>query len=424
MEKCAMSHQDNDWNNTIKQLATLPCHEYDMVRKERAKALRTRVSTLDEAVQAARDAHAMVSETAKNTLVIWDEPVEGKALLDEIATMFCDYIHIDVNGAQVLALWAVFTHAINLGDTNPRLVLYAPEKRCGKTTAMRLLNMVAHKPHYTSNITPAALFRLIARDEPTLLIDEAGEYLKNDQTFTSLLNSGLNRDTAFVDRTNLTTYEPERFSTWAPIAIALIGRLWGTLEDRSIMIPMKRKLPSDDVKRLTQSTDYRYLASKAARWVQDNAEQIKSSDPAMPSTLHDRQQDIWRPLLAIADMAGEGWAYQARQAAEALSRLQQEEDSLRLELLTDIRDLFREISDDRIRSMELLDGLNLLQDRPWSTHNRGRQMGGYQLARLLRPYGIQPRTIRIGTGTAKGYKLEDFEDAFARYLPQEADVTV
>jgi len=37
---------------------------------------------------------------------------------------------------------------------------------------------------------------------------------------------------------------------------------------------------------------------------------------------------------------------------------------------------------------------------------------------------IQPRTIRIGSSTAKGYKLEDFEDVFARYLPQEADVTV
>ncbi len=37
------------------------------------------------------------------------------------------------------------------------------------------------------------------------------------------------------------------------------------------------------------------------------------------------------------------------------------------------------------------------------------------LGKMLGPYGIKSRTIRIGAETAKGYYLKDFEDAFKRY---------
>ena len=39
-----------------------------------------------------------------------------------------------------------------------------------------------------------------------------------------------------------------------------------------------------------------------------------------------------------------------------------------------------------------------------------------QLAKLLEPFGVTFGTIRTTDGTIKGYKLEDFGDAFARYL--------
>ena len=40
-----------------------------------------------------------------------------------------------------------------------------------------------------------------------------------------------------------------------------------------------------------------------------------------------------------------------------------------------------------------------------------------QLAGLLNPFEIRPQTVRIGDSTAKGYKLDDLQDAFERYLP-------
>ena len=40
-----------------------------------------------------------------------------------------------------------------------------------------------------------------------------------------------------------------------------------------------------------------------------------------------------------------------------------------------------------------------------------------QLAALLKEHKIKPKTVRRGDVTEKGYRLEWFEDVFARYLP-------
>ena len=42
------------------------------------------------------------------------------------------------------------------------------------------------------------------------------------------------------------------------------------------------------------------------------------------------------------------------------------------------------------------------------------------LSRLLRPYQIKPRTVGSGPDSAKGYRREQFADAWARYLPEHA----
>jgi hypothetical protein len=48
------------------------------------------------------------------------------------------------------------------------------------------------------------------------------------------------------------------------------------------------------------------------------------------------------------------------------------------------------------------------------------------VARLLKPFGIEPDSVRFGDGTRKGYLRDWFEDAWSRYLPsypQEAEQT-
>jgi hypothetical protein len=57
-----------------------------------------------------------------------------------------------------------------------------------------------------------------------------------------------------------------------------------------------------------------------------------------------------------------------------------------------------------------------LEGRPWTKFNGLRPICPSEIAGVLRPYGINPATIRVCAKVAKGYRRSDFEDAFARFL--------
>ena len=149
-----------------------------------------------------------------------------------------------------------------------------------------------------------------------------------------------------VIRTTGDDHEPRMFTTWAPIAIAMIGRLPGTLEDRSLAIKMRRKRPDESVARfrLDQANLFHGLAGKCARFVSDNRLSLKSTDPDIPKGLHDRAADNWRPLFAIADTAGGEWPELARRIALKLSAADEDANSASTELLTDIQKLFEDLA--------------------------------------------------------------------------------
>jgi hypothetical protein len=62
-----------------------------------------------------------------------------------------------------------------------------------------------------------------------------------------------------------------------------------------------------------------------------------------------------------------------------------------------------------------------IEDHPWAEWKGGKPISANGLARLLAPFGIAPTTIRVGEQTPKGYQPAQFEDAFARYLPEQED---
>ncbi|WP_163047157.1 DUF3631 domain-containing protein, partial [Acinetobacter nosocomialis] len=72
----------------------------------------------------------------------------------------------------------------------------------------------------------------------------------------------------------------------------------------------------------------------------------------------------------------------------------------------------------RLATSDLLTHLNALDERGWGGWNDGNGITARNLARLLKPFGISSRDIRINDRAGiKGYLAEDLEDAFARYLP-------
>lgn len=404
----------------VVRLAALHPLEYDRVREAEAKALGVRVATLDAEVKKARGAGDSDPEALVETVEPWPEPVAGAQLLEEVARLFARHVVLPEGAATALALWVVGTYTYDLFRVWPRLALLSPVKRCGKTTLIEALAATCCRPLVASNITPAALFRTIQDWRPTLLIDEGDTFARDNDELRGIVNSGHTRAGAFVIRTVGEDHEPRRFSTWAPLAIAAIGTLPGTIMDRSVIVRLRRKGPGEraDKLALEVARDCLELRQRAARWAEDHSEALRAARPKLPPSGNDRALDNWAPLLAIAERAGEDWPTRARDAFHALAS-DEEDDGAGPLLLADIRDLFTVRRTDRLPSADLAEHLGKLEERPWPEWKHGKPITARQVAALLRPFKIVPTSVRTTDGrTPKGYHLEQFADAWHRYLPE------
>jgi hypothetical protein len=198
--------------------------------------------------------------------------------------------------------------------------------------------------------------------------------------------------------------------------MAAIGRLPDTLADRCIVVRMQRKRTDEECERL-RNLEATPLRQRCARFVLDHEEGIAGARPAAPANLNDRAADIWEPLLALADLAGGAWPEKARQAASGLTSRAQESNP-KGALLLDIMVAFVEEGSERIHSRRLAERLNHAGDRPWVELSKGKELSELWLAQQLRPYGIRPKTLRIGKIVAKGYLREEFGEVFRRYIPR------
>ena len=297
-------------------------------------------------------------------------------LLVDIWKEFEKYILLPPGAADALSLWVLHAWTIDAGDISPFLVLASPTKRCGKTSVLIVLCYLTPRSELASNISASALFRYVEETRPTLLIDEADSFLKADEAMRGILNSGHTRAAAYVIRSVETNgdHKPKRFSTWTPKAIAAIGELADTLRDRAVILQLQRKPKAAKVARLRKrdSDEFALLRCKAARWAADNFDNLRDPDPEIPDALDDRAADNWRPLLAIADLAGNDWPRRAREAACLLSGEGHDATSISVELLADI---YRAFGDEpALRSVDLVARLNADPERPWVEWQNGKPL--------------------------------------------------
>jgi putative DNA primase/helicase len=405
----------------VERLACLSPIQYDRVRQSEAVRLNVRVTTLDSEVAKLRaeegDAgHGRPFEI--DTPEPWPDPVDGAWLLNELAATFRRYVVLPEHGDTIAALWTLHTYAFEFGHITPILVIASPDKGCGKTTMRDVLAQVVRSALSTDGISASALFRVIEKWRPSVLLDDFDSWGRENEELRGVLNTGYRRGGVYV-RCVGDDSEPRGFVTYAPKAINLIGRLHPTLHDRAIVITMRRKLRGEAVESL-HDFDGEELRRRCARWVADNAACLQGLKPLMPEGLFNRQADNWRPLLALADVAGGDWPDRARQAALAVIA-SDTDDSLGVMLLADIRATFDARGLDRITTEGLIEALTGMDERPWVEFSHGKPLTSRALSRLLKPFEIRPGTIRLHDGrTPKGYMREWFEDAFARYIPEES----
>ena len=275
----------------------------------------------------------------------------------------------------------------------------------------------------------AALFRVIQERHPTLLLDEADTVFnktKSDSTedLRGLLNNGYRRGTPYLRVVGEgKKMHVEAFETFTPKAVASIRALPDTVQDRSIVIGLQRRLATEPVER--------FRFRRAEREVLPLCEHLEAlaatlelpEHAACPDGLSDRQEESWEPLLAIADAAGGDWPTRGRHAALIVSGTAELDDErTEIRLLTDIRSIFEERGAERIPTVTLIETLHsdAYAESGWEDW-RGRGLKAEGLAYLLRPFGIRAHQMKLAGTNVRGFDRDQFAGAFDRYLLPPVD---
>jgi hypothetical protein len=190
---------------------------------------------------------------------------------------------------------------------------------------------------------------------------------------------------------------------------------------RAVVINMQRA--SGELQRLDEhDPSFPAAREQIRRWMTTCS---LAPDPEMPPSLRNRAADNWRVLISIGDSLAHG--EDARAAAVELCANRPDEDP-GVTLLTDIRSVFLALGVDRITSEGLVAALVGLDDGFWhewrglNDDQPPRRLTQGELARLLRPFGIRPKTIwpaqrRPSDKSKRGYTRGQFESAWRAYCP-------
>jgi hypothetical protein len=363
-----------------------------------------------------------------------DEPTPQEATpvpLAFIDNLLRRYLYLTDAEIIALALWIAHTFVYRDFSISPRLVLLSPTNGCGKSTVLAIVEQLSFAGLKIDNITAAALYRLIDKEHPCVLIDEGDNAdLPLNSSMRSAINSGHRSDgkAARCGKGGV-----NRFGTFGPLAVAAIGVLPVPLLCRAIVLEMKRAPSAAALERFDLKGDeglvrmIQMVFGLTAKW---SLGATLNPDPPMPVELQNRQADNWRVLLAIADDCGGEWPQKARDAAIELSLGRADYEDAGVVLMRDLRSIWPPFAD-RMMSADIVSRLCDLDGAFWSEW-RGpcddqapHMLTAGQLALLLGRFKIKSKTLwpkgprGPKVKCAKGYLREQFVEPWASYCDDE-----
>lgn len=383
-------------------------------------------------------------------LILRATPLENKLsaltreLLTDVETALRRHVAAGDHEITAATLWALGSWVAGASDTAAYLHVKSPLPESGKTRLFEVLRAVAYEAEFAADCTPAALKR-IAHGH-TLLMDEIDRTFARDKEFvaaiTAIFNAGWRRGgTALVVGSK--DYKVERLQVYGFKAFAGIGsRLPDTVISRSIPITMRRRTRAEHVDPFYTRTAAKLrsdLKPRLEEWAQAVGIILVDTEPALPEALSDRQQDNWRLLLAIADVAGGGWPERTRRAAVALHTGHNRELADGERILAAIRQVFTDHgTPEEMSTFDIIRGMVETDEGPWSRWwGRGIEAGpssaefrkaAADLARHLRafteatpegPEPIKAEQLWIAGAKVRGYRREQLEPHWERNLPSQ-----
>ena len=340
-------------------------------------------------------------------------------LLDLISAKFKEHVKFqNESDADAMALWVAMTYVMDHLEIAPMVYVTSPEPMCGKSTVMKLLKVFSFRAEMVSKITPAAIYRLIERDQPTLLFDEADRFLRGNSELNGIINAGHARFEANViinKKLPDGNYDPVEFPVWCAKAIAGIGNQDDTLTSRSIVISLRRKLRDETVKPVRFDMYLQHQATRAAlvSWVTSfNPIRDDEMEPYLRAKT-DRGIDNWLALGIIAKRINSDWEQRVQAALDAIEARQNDSlQSAGVMLLSDVHNVVSECSRPEWSSTDLYNSVVFNEETDWSVFNHGRPITKKKFTQMLGEFGIKP-TKR---SNANVFYVADLENAFQRYL--------
>jgi hypothetical protein len=365
-------------------------------------------------------------------------PAGQSDILDRIRNIITSYVILpDEAYADIAALYVLHTHTFTMEQgededgnivselsrksprTTPYLYITSQGPGSGKTRFMEVMLEICKGGRLYAGGTGPTFFRLIEARRPTIFLDEVDTIYSGakDEDLRQVLNSGYKHNGS-IPRVDPKSADGIRdFGTFCPKVLAGIdnGMVPTTVLDRAIKIVMERKAGevapfySEDIE--DEAAD---LADDIGTWLAVNLDTLNAREnrPAPLPELSDRQNDMIRPLLTIADRCG--WGKRARLAFLTAFRAQSTPLTPQAEALSKVRDYMLARGIDRISSARVVDVTGV---------------SAHQVGAWFDAFGLQPRVLHFnktsddavmdGQSTrVRGYMLDaTMTEAWDRFLP-------
>lgn len=413
--------------------------QFELLRTKLAKHYRIPKDSFGQFRSGQGDGAATAIRTIAPTAKPWDEPVEAKEVLDEICATICRFECMKPSQRRAVALWCVLTYLHDAVDILPLLLITSPEENCGKTTLLKLVLYLGNRPVPAGNVSAAAIFRTIKDIAPTMTLDEADTYLQDNAEMRGVIDSGHEREFAWVIRTEREGEETRYFSTWCPKALAMIGLPKRTILSRAIHVRLERKPSGVETEKLKKKhyAEFEDLRRKISRLANDIREHVRGFESDL---LENRAGDNWQPLLAIADAATGGddqeWVIETARAAAQMSKKDvADSKSIGRYLLESLDRIITERRKEKrkaaqgelgvpaeearlfLPTTELLTELNKDEEGPWKESKEGKktELSPHRLAALLKKYDLRSEHVQVAGQRAHGYWADELEKVIEKY---------
>jgi Protein of unknown function (DUF3631) len=266
--------------------------------------------------------------------------------------------HPDIDGAEVLrfarayltrfgywpsqaavtaaTLWPAHAHARDAGgtlvwDATPRLYLLSEEPGSGKSTLLELVGRLCPAV-FGLDVEPseAGLAHTIGREHATVLLDE-GDVLfgsgRRKAAVRAILNGGYAPNGTWLRMRSGTGERVAVFGAAAVAALDVMEKATGdsltALMQRGIKIRVRRCPDEVSLPRLgrREAAAAGQISAMLAAWTADRLPDLQDAAETVqaPAGVRNRAEQIWRPLLAVAEVAGGEWPDLAAEACADLA---------------------------------------------------------------------------------------------------------